>query len=383
MSTVWTRALEGRTLAGRYVLERLVGEGGMGAVFAGVQLAVQRRVAVKVLLPGVANDSGVVERFRREAELAANVARRGVPQIIDFDRDPVAGPFVVMELLAGESLAHRLNRHGRLHPLEAVGIATSILETLEPVHARGVIHRDLKPANVFLAREGAGAPTVKVLDFGVARVLAPHGNRTAHGAVIGTPRYMAPEQAAGAKVDVRADVYAVGAILYACLGGKPYAHAVGEDVLEAVHAGPPPPLSQVNPELPADLVAIVDRAMARTPDARFASVAADGSRATSSRGAAAQHPAATLDPRHDRGLEGRIAPGSAESFATTGGPVDGPIAVPVLARRGSGTRAVDRRGGDTNDSIFGHHQRGGADARPPRYALRRCGHRGALQALAD
>jgi serine/threonine protein kinase len=274
MATGWTRTLEGRTLAGRYVLERSIGEGGMGAVFAAVQLAVQRRVAVKVLLPGVARDPGVVERFRREAMLAANVARRGVAQIIDFDRDPIAGPFVVMELLAGESLAGRLERCGRLLPREAIGIATSILETLEAVHARGVIHRDLKPANVFLAREASGAPTVKVLDFGVARVLSPHGEVTARGAVIGTPRYMAPEQAMGAEVDARADVYAVGAILYACLGGKPYAHVPGEHALAAVRGGPPPSLSHVNRDLPSLLVAVVNRAMARAVSARFPSAAA-------------------------------------------------------------------------------------------------------------
>jgi serine/threonine protein kinase len=274
MAMGWTRTLEGRTLAGRYVLERSIGEGGMGAVFAAVQLAVQRRVAVKVLLPGVARDPGIVERFRREAMLAANIARRGAVEIIDFDRDPIAGPFIVMELLDGESLADRLKRHGRLNPREATWIAVSILETLEAVHGRGVIHRDLKPANVFLAREGSGPPVVKVLDFGVARVLAPHGEVTARGAVIGTPRYMAPEQAAGGEVDARADIYAVGAILYACLGGKPYAHVPSEHARAAVLAGPPPPLSQMNRDLPAPLVAVVDRAMARAVAARFTTAAA-------------------------------------------------------------------------------------------------------------
>jgi serine/threonine-protein kinase len=263
--------LEGRVLAGRYVLERLVGEGGMGAVFSATQLAVQRRVAVKVLLPGVADDPSVVERLQREATLVAKVARRGVPQIIDFDRDDLAGPFVVMELLVGESLADRLQRYARLHPREAASIACAVLDTLEVVHAKGVVHRDLKPPNVFLARERGGDPSVKILDFGVARVISPHGDMTVEGAVIGTPRYMAPEQAAGERADVRADVYGVGAMIYACVGGKPYASATGLDVVAAVRAGPPVPLAELNPELPASFVAVVDRAMARSPDARFAS----------------------------------------------------------------------------------------------------------------
>ena len=271
----WARMLEGRVLAGRYAVERLIGEGGMGAVFSGTQLAVQRRVAIKILLPGVADDASIVERFHREATLVARIARRGVPQIIDFDRDPVAGPFVVMELLVGESLADRLTRRERLHVREAATLAASVLETLEVVHAKGIVHRDLKPANVFLSTDGPGERAVKVLDFGVARVASPAGDLTVQGAVLGTPRYMAPEQAAGDRgVDGRADLYAVGAILYACLGGKaPYAGLTGEDVLIAVRAGPPTTLSEASPGLPAALVAVVDRAMARAPGDRFQTAA--------------------------------------------------------------------------------------------------------------
>jgi serine/threonine protein kinase len=270
----WARMLEGRVLAGRYALERMVGEGGMGAVFAATQLAVQRRVAVKVLLPHVANDASVVERFRREATLAARVARRGVPQVIDFDHDEVVGPFVAMEYLTGESLADRLDRRGRLAPRVAASLAADILATLEAVHATGVVHRDLKPANVFLAKEGEGVPVVKILDFGIARVLAPHGDMTQDGAVLGTPRYMAPEQAAGEKVDGRADVYAVGAIVYACLGSKPYGEVTGDDVLRAVKSRPPVSLATLNADVPAAIVAVVERAMARTPGDRFQTPAA-------------------------------------------------------------------------------------------------------------
>jgi serine/threonine-protein kinase len=267
--------LEGRVLAGRYALERLIGEGGMGAVFSATQLAVQRRVAVKIMLPVVADDAAAVERFQREATLVARITRRGVPQIIDFDRDPVAGPFVVMELLSGESLADRLKRRERIHPRDASSIAASMLETLEAVHAKGIVHRDLKPANVFLAREGPGEPSVKLLDFGVARVSAPHGDMTVQGAVLGTPRFMAPEQAGGERtVDARADLYSVGAVLYACLSGTPpYAGITGEEVLAAVRAGPPASLYGGPDGVAPALVAVVDRAMARAPDARFQTAA--------------------------------------------------------------------------------------------------------------
>jgi serine/threonine protein kinase len=271
----WARLLEGRVLAGRYAIERLVGEGGMGAVFAATQLAVQRRVAIKIMLPGVAGDASAVERFHREATLVARIARRGVPHIIDFDRDPVAGPFVVMELLVGESLSDRLRRSEHLHPRDAGSIAASMLETLEVVHDQGIVHRDLKPANVFLAKEGTGDRAVKILDFGVARVRAPHGDMTGQGAVLGTPRYMAPEQATGDRnVDARADLYAVGAVLYACLGGKPpYAGVTGEDVLAAVVAGPPASLLEAAGDVDPALVAVVDRAMKRSPDERFQTAA--------------------------------------------------------------------------------------------------------------
>ena len=272
----WARTLEGRVLAGRYSVDRLVGEGGMGAVFAGTQLAVERKVAVKVLSPGVAGDVTIAERFHREAILAAKIARRGVPQIIDYDRDPDVGPFLVMELLEGESLADRVARRERLHPREACAIAAAVLETLEAVHAKGIVHRDLKPANVFLAREPDGSRQVKVLDFGVARLLAPAGEMTVQGAVLGTPRYMAPEQALGDPgVDARADLYAVGAMLYACLGGKPpYAGISGEAVLAAVRERPPESLANACPDLPPALCAIVDAATAWLPANRFQDAAA-------------------------------------------------------------------------------------------------------------
>jgi serine/threonine-protein kinase len=270
----WARLLEGHVVAGRYALERLIGEGGMGAVFSATQLAVQRRVAVKVLLPGVGDDASVVERFHREARLVAQIARRGVPQVIDFDQDPVAGPFVVMELLAGEALADHVRRRGAMHPRDAAAVVVSMLETLEVVHAKGVVHRDIKPANVFLAREGAER-VVKVLDFGIARVTAPHGEMTRDGAVLGTPRYMAPEQANGDRsVDARADVYGAGGVLYACLSGRqPYEGLSGEAVLVAVRARPPEPIASLGMVIPAPLVAVVERAMVREPAARYASAA--------------------------------------------------------------------------------------------------------------
>jgi serine/threonine-protein kinase len=271
----WAHALEGKVLAGRYSIDRIIGEGGMGAVFAGTQLAVQRRVAVKVLSPHVSDNASVLDRFHREAVLVAKIARRGVPEVIDFDRDAEAGPFLVMDLLEGESLADRLRRRERLEPREAAAIGAEVLETLEVVHAEGIVHRDLKPANVFLAQEAGKGRVVKVLDFGVARVATPSAEATSHGTVLGTPRYMAPEQAlSDPAVDARADLYAVGAVLYACVSGKPpYAGLSGEAVLAAVRERPLQPLGEVCPGLPPQLVALVDKATARAPGDRFQSAA--------------------------------------------------------------------------------------------------------------
>jgi len=249
-------------------------------VFEGEHQAVGRSVAVKLLFPELTQSNETVLRFQREARAAAAIARRGVVDILDFDVDPVVGPYLVMEQLRGESLLSRIKTAGRLDPHRAFTIAGEICETLAAVHERGIIHRDLKPANVFLAVEEEGEEVVKLLDFGISRVAPAPGRAplTVPGTVLGTPRYMAPEQAAcDPGVDHRADLYATGLILYHALSGvKPFADVKRGDLLVAVIRDGPKPLRHIYPGLPDTVYALVAQAMERDRERRFQSALALG-----------------------------------------------------------------------------------------------------------
>lgn len=271
----WARQLVGRVLNGRYRLEGLLGVGGMGAVLAAEHVQVGKRVAVKMLLPDLAADAQAVRRFHQEARSAAAVGGRGVVDISDYDHDPSSGPYLVMELLRGESLAARIERLGKLEPGDTLWIARSLLRTLADVHTQGIVHRDLKPDNVFVALE-EGEEVVKILDFGISRVMGESPARdsallTRPGVVLGTPTYMAPEQARGQPdVDRRADLYAVGAILFECCAGRPpHVGASWQQVFAMVLTSPPPDLRTLRPNLPAALYDTVDRALLRDRSERF------------------------------------------------------------------------------------------------------------------
>lgn len=269
----WSAQLVGRTLAGRYQLVRVLGAGGLGVVFEAKHVTVGKRVAIKVLLPDVRGNDRIVERFHREARAAAACAREGVVDVLDFDRDPECGPFIVMEYIDGETLSAHLNRLGPLPIADAVTICRAVLATLETVHAAGIVHRDLKPSNVMLTRTLEGRDIVKVVDFGVARDREARTGPalTSPGAVLGTPGYMAPEQAGGHEdVDARADLYAVGAILYGCLAGRPpFGHLHGNEAVRAALMGSPEALERLRPGLPRELIAVVEQAMARNRLDRF------------------------------------------------------------------------------------------------------------------
>jgi len=271
-SATWARSLVGQVLCGRYRVEGLVGVGGMGAVLAAIHTGTGRTVAVKVMLPELLEQGDLVRRFHREARTAASVGGRGVAEVLDLDSDPAVGPILVLEMLTGENLLARVIREGALPIEEAVRIGLAALATLRTVHDKGIVHRDLKPANVFLTRDDEGE-RVKLLDFGIARVETAMRTTmlTLPGTAIGTPRYMPPEQAAGMPdVDARADLYAVGAILYFMLAGEPpYADVDAEALRGAVLAAPPTPITELQPSLPTGLTDVVARAMARDPAARF------------------------------------------------------------------------------------------------------------------
>ncbi len=268
----WAVERVGLTVADRYRIERLLGEGAMGAVFAARHTKLGRMVAIKLMPPEDKHDAEAARRFEQEAVAAASVARKGVVEVLDFGVDLVVGAYIVMELLEGESLEARIRREKTLSPQVTVAMLAPVLDALSAVHAKAIVHRDLKPANVFVSRNEDGEEVVKILDFGVSRVR--EGRRvatTAAGVVVGTPRFMAPEQARGVSdLDARADIYAVGAIAYACLAGRPpYADMGFVDVISAILTGPPTPIAQLAPSAPDALVAVIEKAMARAREARY------------------------------------------------------------------------------------------------------------------
>ncbi|MFO0557376.1 MAG: serine/threonine-protein kinase [Polyangiales bacterium] len=250
----------GDILGARFRLVDKVGEGGMGVVWLAHDEKLGCDVALKVLHAALLGDEHSAARLRNEARAAAKVAHPGICRVLDVG-EHVETPFLVMELLRGQSLAALLEREKTLAPELAVSVAESVLETLAAAHAEGVLHRDMKPENVFLCDDGA----VKVLDFGVAKIL-DEGTReklTRTGALIGTPAYMAPEQARGLPSDERGDLWSVGVMLFEMLSGSlPFSAANYQGMLMAIATNRAPSIADRAPSLDAALVALVDRALA-------------------------------------------------------------------------------------------------------------------------
>ena len=274
--------LLGATLNGTYVVERLLGEGGMGRVFLARHTRIaQKRVAVKVLHTEFSGSNQVLARFQREAEAAAVISHPNVVAVLDVDVTARGMPYMVCEYLEGVDLSDHLKEVKRLDVVDAVSVTRQLCRGLHAAHASGVIHRDLKPANVFLVGDfSKGAPPrlyAKVLDFGLSRFNASEGeqNLTKTGFIMGTPTYMAPEQARGQRVDHRADVYGLGTILYTVLTGRPpfEEETPQSTILAVLNSEPPRPRSLVS-SIPPHLELIIERAMAKNPDDRFPDMAA-------------------------------------------------------------------------------------------------------------
>lgn len=269
-----TSALSPRVLRERYRLDVKIGEGGMGVVYRGVDLALERAVAVKLTRPQASPDPAASARFLREVKSAAKIRHEHVVEVFDVGEDLGGDLFYVMELLEGESLSGRLRREGRLSPASAVHVAAQVCEALSAAHEGGVIHRDLKPANVMLLRRGRDDAYVKLIDFGISKTADPTTIPTRTGEIIGTIGYMAPEQIRGDRVDARTDLYALGVMLYRALTGL--------DVFEdrglpaAVHdhlETEPMSLRERAPDagISSALDAAVRRCLAKRPEDRFAS----------------------------------------------------------------------------------------------------------------
>jgi eukaryotic-like serine/threonine-protein kinase len=263
----------GTRVAERYVVIRYLCSGGMGDVYEVEHTLLGRRFALKRLTADKTAKAHHVERFVREARAAAATGHPGVVEVVDLGFADEGWPYLVMERLHGENLRQRLGR-GPLDAAEIVQVGRVALDALDAVHRCGVVHRDIKPENLFLCDAlDDDAPRVKILDFGLAELRAPHAaGLVACGAVVGTPHYMAPEQARGAEVDHRADLYGVGAVLYECAAGRPpftastYAELLARILDEPVAAEP---LEHAPPQLRS----VILRALAKRPEDRFSDAA--------------------------------------------------------------------------------------------------------------
>jgi len=256
----------GRTLAGRYRLDALLASGGMAQVWQGTDEVLQRQVAVKLLHTHLAADATFVARFRQEAVAAARLAHPGIVAIYDTcSEDGLEA--IVMELVPGQTLRERLDEAEPIDPWQAAGLAAQVADALDAAHRAGLVHRDIKPANVLLAGDGR----VKVADFGIAKAVAD-ADLTQPGLMVGTAKYLAPEQVRGEPIDGRTDLYSLGVVLYEMLCGRPPFQG-DTDAATALMRLQKEPLRprQVRPSVPRPLEDVVLRAMAREPEDRYPS----------------------------------------------------------------------------------------------------------------
>ncbi|MFO0589019.1 MAG: serine/threonine-protein kinase [Polyangiaceae bacterium] len=270
----------GAIVGGKYRLDRLIGEGAMGAVWAAIHVETQQPVAVKVVAGPEQLADELCSRLLREARACQLIRHPNVISVTDVGQLPGGAPFMVMQLLSGETLDVRLKREGRLSPVEAARIGAQVARALVAAHAAGIVHRDLKPANIFLhVDHGASQTQVKVLDFGVSKILServtggPDARATATGHAMGSPAYMSPEQAKSAnKVDARADLWSLGVVLFEMFAGQlPFPGETAYAVIGEVLHGPIPKLKDVVPKLDMRLADLVARCIVRDPNARVSS----------------------------------------------------------------------------------------------------------------
>jgi serine/threonine protein kinase len=264
----------GDVLLNKYCVERVLGRGGMGIVVAVRHIDLDELFAIKLMLPSEMENAEAVERFLREARAAAKLKGEHVAKVQDVGRLPDGTPYMVLEHLTGSDLKQRIRKGGPIAVEDAVTYVLQACETLREAHGLGIIHRDIKPANIFLTKRPNGTPCVKVLDFGISKHTTGDVGLTSTGTVGGSPLYMSPEQMRSAKhVDVRTDIWSIGVVLYEMLIGAPPFHAdtVTAVAVRVLQDEPVPP-SQLRPEIPEGLDAVVLRCLAKRPDGRFPSM---------------------------------------------------------------------------------------------------------------
>jgi eukaryotic-like serine/threonine-protein kinase len=350
---------EGEVLAGKYRVERVLGVGGMGVVVAAYHLMLERRVAVKFLLPDAMLNPEVVARFAREARAAVKIESEHVARVIDVGELPNGSPYMVMEYLEGSDLARVVTQRGALPVEEAVNYVLQASEALAEAHAHGIVHRDLKPANLFLTRRADGSMHVKVLDFGISKAATnantPDMGLTKTASVMGSPLYMAPEQMRSTRtVDARADIWALGVILYELLTGRvPFEATTMPELCAMVLTEEPPSLGSLRPEVPTALVAAVARCLEKDPKRRFDNVSAFA------------NAIANFGPARSRTSAERISRVLREAGVTTESVAPPPEVAPAVTTSPENAAAAARTGDSTN-STWSPATTGGSGTKKPR-----------------
>ncbi|MBL8607892.1 MAG: serine/threonine protein kinase [Myxococcales bacterium] len=270
-----------RLFAGKYVIERQLGEGGMGEVHLAVHTAMGNRVAIKTLRKETLADETAVERFNREARAAVSLKSEHVARVLDVGISSDGEPYMVMEYLEGADLAAVMRQRGPLPVHEAIDYVLQACEAIAEAHAIGIVHRDLKPANLFVTRRFDGAALVKVLDFGISKLAADAqqgqaGSLTRTATIMGSPSYMSPEQLRSSRdVDPRGDIWALGVILYELLSGHlPFIAETLTELTIKVVSDLPPPIQTLRPDVAPHLAQVIDRCLRKNRDERFPNVGA-------------------------------------------------------------------------------------------------------------
>jgi len=259
----------------KYEIVRVIGRGGMGTVYEAVNTAISKRVAMKFIDASTVQNADTVARFQREAQAASAVESAHIVEIFDSGLSEEGQPYIVMEMLRGEDLGHRIKRCGRIDAPEALHVTGQILRGLHRAHKAGIVHRDLKPDNIFLVDRDDDPNFAKILDFGISKVRrggeTPVHTLTRQGTVLGTPFYMSPEQAqAQPDVDARSDLWSVGAILYECLTGRPpYTGGTYEQVIVNICMHDAEDVRLYNPAVPETVALVIARALSRDREERF------------------------------------------------------------------------------------------------------------------
>ena len=351
-----TKSLVGQVIGGRYRLTKLLGQGGMGEVYAGEHIHITKKVAVKLLHQEIHGNEEALVRFRQEAQSSSSIGHDNIVVIDDFGQMDDGRVYLCMEFLDGESLNDAMQVPGGMDTVRAIDVMLQVCEGLTAAHAKGIIHRDMKPENVFLAKRSDGSDVAKILDFGIAKVSGTDENQglTKTGTVFGTPHYMSPEQALGQKLDHRADVYSVGVMLFEIFTGQvPFKAESFMGILSQHITKPAPQPSTMSSgrSIPRPIEDIILKAMAKEPNDRYGSMAELGEalravRAGITPGAAATAPkSATLAMGSGPGPA--MAAGAAGGAVAAGGQVQAapqPAVAPTMAAMPTGQGAAPQPG---------------------------------------